>query len=145
MGGLGISNPTYLFSIVHIRLLPLQSLILSQSGTYSNNVRNLQQSLKSVIRHLRSSNSLSAKADLLERAPANLKRSVELASEKEASSWLTVLPWQEHGFSLHKTVFHDAAALRYGWDPVRLPQHCSCGARFYVDFLSKRGISHHQT
>ena len=44
---------------------------------------------------------------------------LELASEKGASNWLTVLPVQdlvqEHGFSLQ---FHDAIALRYGWDPI---------------------------
>ena len=60
--------------------------------------------LESKIEQLESSNYLSAKADLLERAPANLKRFVELDSVKGASSWLTVLPWQEHGFTLHKTV-----------------------------------------
>ena len=136
-GGLGIGNPTNLssieFSASNKITEPLQSLIPSQSGIYSNDVRNTQISLKSEVRHLKSSNSLSAKADLLERAPANLKRSVELASEKGASGWLTVLPWQEHGFSLHKTAFHDAVALRYGWDPARLPQHCSCGAQFYIE------------
>jgi len=47
-----------------------------------------------------------------------LKRALELTSEKGASNWLTVLPVQEHGFSLHKTAFHDAIALRYGWDPI---------------------------
>ena len=135
LGGLGIGNPTNLssieFSASNKITEPLQSLILLQSGIYSNDVRNTQISLKSEIRHLKSSNSLSAKADLLERAPANLKRSVEVASEKGASGWLIVLPWQEHGFSLHKTAFHDA--LRYGWDLARLPQHCSCGARFSIE------------
>ena len=140
LGGLGIGNPTLLssveFSALNKITEPLQSLILSQSGIYSNNVRNMQISLKSDIRHLKSSNSLSAKADLLGRAPANLKRSVELCSFGEGeSSWLTVLPWQKHGFSLHKTAFHDAVALRYGWDPARFPQFCSCGARFSIDYL----------
>ena len=40
---------------------------------------------------------------------------------------------QEHNFSLHKTAFHDAVALRYGWDPARLPQHCACGTKFSVE------------
>ena len=57
----------------------------------------------------------------------------ELASEKGASNWLTVLPLQEHNFTLHKTAFHDAVALRYGWDPVRLPQYCACGKKFSVE------------
>ena len=119
LGGLGIGNPTLLssveFSASNKITEPLHSHILLQSGIYPNDVRNTQMSLKSGIRHLKSSNSLSAKADLTGRAPANLKRSVELASEKGTSSWLTVLPWQEHGFSLHKMAFHYAVALRYGW------------------------------
>ena len=40
---------------------------------------------------------------------------------------------QEHGFSLHKTAFQDALALRYGWIPSRTPSHCACGTNFSVD------------
>ena len=36
-------------------------------------------------------------------------------------------------FSLHKAVFHDAVALRYGWPLQRTPSHCACGAAFSVD------------
>ena len=36
-------------------------------------------------------------------------------------------------FALHKTTFHDAIALGYGWDPPRLPRYCSCGAKFSVE------------
>ena len=63
----------------------------------------------------------------------SLKRSVELASEKGASNWLTVLPLKEHSFSLHKTAFHDAITLRYVWDPARLPQHFACVTKFTVE------------
>ena len=77
--------------------------------------------------------SSSHKATLLDGASNALKTSVELASEKGASNWLTVLPLQEHNFTLHKTAFHDAVALRYGWDPVRLPQYCACGKKFSVE------------
>ena len=74
----------------------------------------------------------SNKASLLEEATASLKRPIELASEKGVSNWLTVLPLQEHNFSLHKTAFHDTVVLRYGWDPARLPLHCACGTKFTV-------------
>ena len=42
-----------------------------------------------------------------------LKRHVELAMEKGASSWLSVLPLDDHNFSLHKGAFKDAICLRY--------------------------------
>ena len=85
--------------------------------------------------------SSSHKATLLDGASNTLKTSVELASEKGASNWLTVLPLQEHNFTLHKTAFHDAVALRYGWDPVRLPQYCACGTKFSVEhaFICPKG------
>ena len=46
---------------------------------------------------------------------------------------LTALPLEEHGFSLHKSAFIDALALRYGWVPSRSPTSCACGANFTVE------------
>jgi hypothetical protein len=46
---------------------------------------------------------------------------VDLASEKVASTWLTVLSLTDHSFTLHILAFHDAMALRYGWFPPKTP------------------------
>ena len=46
---------------------------------------------------------------------------------------LTVLPLTEHGFSLHRSAFQDALALRYGWSPSKLPSKCICGKNFTVE------------
>ena len=64
-----------------------------------------------------------------------------MASEKGASSWLTMLPIAEHGFHLHKGVFRDAICLRYGLTPPHLPTECVCGSPFSVDHATncKRG------
>ena len=59
---------------------------------------------------------------------------MDLASEKGASSWLTTLPIEDFGFTLHKGAFHDALALRYGWHPTRTPTNCSCGSTFSVEY-----------
>lgn len=71
------------------RLLNLCShlYILCQGGVYSDDVKNAQLSLKSDVKHSKSTNALTAKADLLAKAPNHLQRSVELASERGASSW----------------------------------------------------------
>ena len=53
--------------------------------------------------------------------------------EGGASSWLTILPLDEHGFSLCKGDFRDAVSLRYGWPLSHLPTECICGASFTVD------------
>ena len=60
--------------------------------------------------------------------PDQIKRAVILAKEKGASSWLTVLPIEQHGYNLPKSSFRDCICLRYGWnqnisqrnDPVML-------------------------
>ena len=58
-----------------------------------------------------------------------------MSSEKGASSWLSVLPIEEHGFALHKEAFYDALCLCYGWSPVGLPFICVCGSGFTVDHV----------
>ena len=42
-------------------------------------------------------------------------------------------PLEVHGFSLHKSTFHDALCLRYGWQPQLLPTTCTCGHSFTID------------
>ena len=58
-----------------------------------------------------------------------------LASEKGASSWLSVLPVEKHGFALHKSAFRDALCLWYGWLPSGFPAQCVCGWGFTVDHV----------
>ena len=63
----------------------------------------------------------------------DLQRILSLSSEKGASSWLSVLPMNEHGFALHKEAFLDALRLHYGWIPSGVPTQCVCGKGFSVD------------
>ena len=62
-----------------------------------------------------------------------MQRAMLASAEKGASSWLTTLPIDEHGFSLHICAFGDALCLRYGWHPSHLPSHCGCGKQFSVE------------
>ena len=68
-------------------------------------------------------------------------RAVDLATQKGASSWLTVLPIRDMNFDLNKTEFRDAVKLRYGWDVPDMPPVCVCGDHFNVDhaMICKRG------
>ena len=54
-------------------------------------------------------------------------RAAELASEKGASSWLTVTPIQDQGYDLNKREFKDAIKMRYNWEISDLPKTCVCG------------------
>ena len=58
-----------------------------------------------------------------------LKYHVELAMEKGASSWLSVLPLDDHNFA----AFKDAICLRYGWKLLNTPTKCTCGTAFSTD------------
>ena len=59
-----------------------------------------------------------------------LQHARELACLKGASSLLTALALDEHGFLLHKGDFRDAVCLRYRWSLSHLPTECVCGASF---------------
>ena len=60
-----------------------------------------------------------------------LKRSMDLAQD---SSWLTSLPVEEFGFTLHKGAFHDAlATLWCNWQTLHTPSTCGCGVKFSVE------------
>ncbi len=62
-----------------------------------------------------------------------LKRCVDLAKERGASSWLAMLPLSEQGFHLHKGEFRDALCLRYGWSLSNTPRLCNCVKAFTVN------------
>ena len=57
-------------------------------------------------------------------------RSVNQAKEKGASSWLSILPLKDQGFSLHKGEFRDALSIRYNRKIKGLPSNCPCGQVF---------------
>ncbi|XP_044169682.1 uncharacterized protein LOC122953779 [Acropora millepora] len=65
--------------------------------------------------------------------PSKTERVVELATEKGASNWLTVIPIKEMNFNLNKREFRDAVKLRYDWEIADLPAMCTCGDLFTVD------------
>ena len=71
--------------------------------------------------------------ELIRKFPPPKQRTLKLASEKGSSIWLTSLPLDEFGFSLHKRAFSDAIALRYGWTLPNTPTQCDCGVSFSVD------------
>ena len=72
--------------------------------------------------------------------PVYLQQILSYATETGASSWLTALPVEEHGFALHKGAFRDAICLRYGWHPSGLPSLCTCSKNFTVELAMNGGV-----
>ena len=112
---------------------PLITLILQQSHTYSSETKTEQLRARKGIRTLRRQQEATAASELKDKLPNNLQRALTVSAEKGASSWLSTLPIEEHGFALHKGAFRDALCLRYGWHPAHLPSHCICGRQFTVE------------
>ena len=69
------------------------------------------------------------------------ERAVELALEKGASNWLTMIPIKEMNFNLNKREFRDAIKLRYDWESTDIPAICTCRDLFTVNhaMVCRRG------
>ena len=137
MGGLGLRNPSANANFEYDSslqvTLSLTKEIIEQQTCFRVSVVSAQRQAKANVvasRHLRL---VSKQSELIPQLPASLRRVVSLSSEKGVSSWLSVLPIEEHGFALHKGAFRDALCLRYGWLPNNLPAKCVCGRGFTVD------------
>ena len=111
----------------------LRHHILAQDSEYSHNIINDQLQEKSKIRQDNRKRDQDEANQIYQQLPDRLQKAVELSREKGASTWLSALPLTEHGFTLHKSGFHDALALRYGWTPTRLLTRCGCGSNFSVE------------
>ena len=114
---------------------PLCSLIFHHDLLYSevkplNFLRNPQSD------HLSRSAILRVLLILIFISICSLRLALDLAVEREASTWLTALPLDEYGFALHKSAFQDVLALHYGWLPLCIPIHCACGAFFLLNTLN---------
>ncbi|KAL5467464.1 hypothetical protein EMCRGX_G031690 [Ephydatia muelleri] len=137
LGGLALPNPTVSASFEYSSSVnitaPLVSCILLQCMDLPHSTFLDQKQAKATVHSLRQQLHSSKLVRLKAILPPAHVRSMDLNSEKGASSWLSVLPISDHGFALHKGAFHDAMCLRYNWHPPHLPSHCVCGSSFNTD------------
>ena len=136
-GGMGLTNPSIFSDFQYQSSInitsPLVDLILMQASSLPTNLNWVQHQIKKDVikskRQFLDNMSKEATINLSEKQRCLM----EIASEKGASSWLTVLPIQEHGYHLHKGSFRDALCMRYGWQPPLLPTTCVCHKAFSVE------------
>ena len=133
LGGMGITNPTSTsqrnFDTSERITSPLVAAIKTQVQNCQVDIFEVT-SIKSSVRHLNREHQLQLAESVYNHLTPQLKRNVELAREKGSSSWLSVLPLDDHDFSLHKGQFRDAVCLRYGWTLSNIPTKCNCGTAF---------------
>ena len=115
LGGIALTSPT---SAADVEFLAstrvsdhLKKAILQQNFEYPDDVINEQIEAKSEVHRMKREQSTQAAEILKQSLSTSLKHSMDLAQEKGASIWLTSLPIQEFGFTLHKRAFQDAMAL----------------------------------
>ena len=117
LGGLGLRNPMKCscleFSASRQICEPLMKLIVAQQHDYSYECLNDQLEARSNIQQQRCQQASQAADTLNSTLPTLSRRSMDFASEKGGSNWLTSLPIEEHGFCLHEGAFKDTLALRY--------------------------------
>ena len=132
-----LSNPQALADSVFAASVkvtrPLVECILHQRGTYIADIIVCQRQAKAEVVALKHDLWSTKASELKSSLPAELQRILSHATETGASSWLTVLPMQEHGFALHKGAFRDAICLRYEWHPSGLPPICAGSKDFTVE------------
>ena len=135
LGGLGLRNPAQSASDefeCSLRLSTDLVAALLPQGQVTEELVSSYASRAALRQRRRNMQAEAAKA-IQPKLPPDLHRCVCLASSKGASSWLTALPLEEHGFSLSKAAFRDALRLRYGLQLEDLPTHCVCGDDFTTD------------
>lgn len=108
---------------------PLKDQILAQNHEYSQDCTQAQVETQK----LYCDRAKDAATTLRDKMLCSLQHAMDLAQEKGASSWLTSLPLEEFGFTLHKGAYRDAIALHYGWQPSYCPSSCACGSKFSVE------------
>ena len=133
----GIAEEEYLMSK---RLTaPLTTIMIMQGNTIPD--RSEVAEIKKTI-SANEDTLLKQKAALVQDTlPEATTKAMKQASTKGASSWLSVIPLAEHGFTLNKGEFRDALAIRYNKPLSDLPSHCPCGDRYDLNHAlnCKRG------
>ena len=136
LGGVGIVNPVsnsqHMFEASVRLTTPLIAAIATQDQDQLIDTSEVME-IKSSIRKSNRDHQKHLAESVYDRLSPQLKRFVDLAREKGTSSWLSVLPLDDHGFSLHKGEFRDALCLRYGWKLSHTPAKCNCGLAFSAD------------
>ena len=109
---------------------PLAAIIALQGDTLPD--PDTEKVAKSAAKSAKA-NKLKAKtAQITEQLSTRTRKNIEQVREPGASSWLNVLPLENHHLNLNKSDFKDALALRYDKHLNNLPSFCVCGSKFDV-------------
>ena len=81
---------------------------------------------------LKDTQTLQEVQDILQRFPCDQKSSIQRKLHSKCSSWLTIVPTNDNGFSMSSNQFRDAISLRYGKQPTNLPSICDADGESFT-------------
>ena len=135
LGGLGLINPSHdaasQFKVSTKITAPLVEKIIAQD--HETPADTAVKTLQQCVRRETNEALQTRLGNVRESLPQKTQRATDLATEKGASNWLTVLPLKDMGYNLNKGEFRDAVKLRYDWEIDDKPTVCVCGDAFTID------------
>ena len=143
LGGLGLINPSHdaasQFKVSTKITAPLVEKIIAQD--HETPADTAVKTLQQCVRRETNEALQTRLGNVRESLPQKTQRATDLATEKGASNWLTVLPLKDMGYNLNKGEFRDAVKLRYDWEIDDKPTVCVCGDAFTIDhaMICRRG------
>ena len=133
MGGLGIPIFEDMSAVEYENstnvTMMLQDAIIAQTRQYDVDDKKLSAA-KLKLKRRNSERNKNIFDGIYDESTEKRKKLLEIISEKGASLWLTTLPIKEEGFQFNKQTFWDLMRIRYGYQLIRLPVKCACGAHF---------------
>ena len=143
MGGLGLINPSDSADAEYSASIRVSAPLVSKIEAQSHETPE-EAEVQRLVYATRKEKDDGLKEELEEvkaMLPDKTQRAVDLACEKGASNWLTVIPLKDMDFDLNKREFRDAVRLRYDWPIPDNPSVCVCGNMFTVDhaMICQRG------
>ena len=135
MGGLGLINPSDSADAEYSASIRVSAPLVSKIEAQSHETPE-EAEVQRLVYAIRKEKDDGLKEELEEvkaMLPDKTQRAVDLACEKGASNWLTVIPLKDMDSDLNKREFRDAVRLRYDWPIPDNPSVCVCGSMFTVD------------
>ena len=135
LGGLGLADPTSIaiheYDASREIIASMVQSIINQETTFSQDPTAANPSIIDIKR--RKKEQQESEFARIYDVRESSRRLLDCACEPGASTWLSALPVEEHGFCLSKSSFRDALSLRFGWQLPDLSSKCACGKSFSVD------------
>ena len=133
LGGMGIQNPMETadreFRNSTLVTRNLARMIRNQESDLANYDAAKMKEIITQLKTEKEENMITQLEEIKTLLNESDQRTLELAGEKGAGAWLTLLPLESTGYVLNKVEFRDAICLRYDKKIPGTPSYCACGEK----------------